>query len=340
MGDIPGAPIHLDLTLTMGTTFIGTLISAIFMGITTMQTIFYYSTYPDDIITLKVIVAVIWILDALSLAFFGHSLYTYLIANYANPLALLASPWSLIWEHLPSACVALLVHFFLIHRAYSLNNKLAPLAIFLLMVSLLAFSMAIVSIVIGMKHINDFKASEVKWVFIVPEVTTAFVDIAVAAAICLQLRKTDTGFRKTTKMINVLSAYTIGSGALTSLITITTMILYFVSPDSMLLFVIYPVSAKAYANALLASLNCRQVARDSGIDSTIDFADQQWRSSALARHGTSGIRNTGQGDPEKAQISLRHYSKPGGTQTATSASTDNDDLRFARVGQTSYSDGE
>jgi len=321
----------IDLTPIMGTVFIGTLISAVFMGITTMQTIFYYSTYPDDKLILKILVAVIWILDAFSLVLFGHGLYVYLITNFTNPLILLSPTWSLILEHLPTACVALLVHLFLIYRIYSLNKKLTPFAVAMILLSLFTFSMALISVIKGMLDLSSWTASEEKWVFVSAEVTTAFIDVVLAVVICWQLRQAHTGFKKTSRMINVLSAYTLSSGALTSVISLAVLSLYLASPNTLLLMAFYPYSSKAYANALLASLNCRQVIRGTGIDSTVMFADQQWRSSILARNAapstTVEIHNI-PNDCEKATDMVSKSDDIAMTST-TSSSSHEDDLYFA-----------
>ncbi|KAF8868727.1 hypothetical protein BD779DRAFT_1480916 [Infundibulicybe gibba] len=76
----------LDLKPTFGWVFIGTMFSGVFYGVTVVQTLFY--TYPNDINFLKFLVAGLWILDTLSLILISHGTYTWLVIDYANPLAL------------------------------------------------------------------------------------------------------------------------------------------------------------------------------------------------------------------------------------------------------------
>ncbi|KAI0721780.1 hypothetical protein C8Q72DRAFT_860106 [Fomitopsis betulina] len=62
----------------MGALFIGLVLSAIFQGITTMQAIFYYTTYPKDTRCTKSMVAILWALDmtSITISIIAYGLYT------------------------------------------------------------------------------------------------------------------------------------------------------------------------------------------------------------------------------------------------------------------------
>ncbi|KAI6104360.1 hypothetical protein F5141DRAFT_1129411 [Pisolithus sp. B1] len=55
----------------------------------------YYMLDSEDALTLKFLVAAIWIFDTLHVLFMCHILYHYLITNYGVPIAFRYIVWSL-----------------------------------------------------------------------------------------------------------------------------------------------------------------------------------------------------------------------------------------------------
>ncbi|KAH9950884.1 hypothetical protein B0H21DRAFT_406834 [Amylocystis lapponica] len=275
---------EINLTPTMGVVFIGLLLGAIFHGITTLQSLFYYQTYPKDKLFLKVLVAVLWMLDSLSIAMVAYSLYTYLILDFANPFALEYMSWGIVAEPMVSGTVALIVHLFLSHRIWSLNKKWAPFAACLQYspffrqvrvlsllthgtedpgLSALAYVAAIKSLGANRLWTTD---EDIRWIAITADVTTSVLDLVIACTICLQLYLNRTGFGRTEKMITLLSLYTINSGLMTTFVSLGDMIAYLVAPNTLTFEIFNVTVSKAYANTLLATLNTRQSIRGRAVD--------------------------------------------------------------------------
>ncbi|KAI6131378.1 hypothetical protein EDD16DRAFT_1535745 [Pisolithus croceorrhizus] len=99
-------------------TLIGGLITAMLYGIATLQTYAYYMHYSEDALTIRFLVAGIWILDTLRFSFVCHFLYYYLITNYGIPMSLLYLVWSLPASVLVHATVATAVQCFFAHQIY------------------------------------------------------------------------------------------------------------------------------------------------------------------------------------------------------------------------------
>ncbi|KAK0490193.1 hypothetical protein EDD18DRAFT_1109741 [Armillaria luteobubalina] len=79
---------------TFGVLYIGATIAAILFGITNLQMVIYYKKYPNDISLYRYSVALLWILDALHVAFTTHALYFYLIDMFGDLSgAMLHSVW-------------------------------------------------------------------------------------------------------------------------------------------------------------------------------------------------------------------------------------------------------
>ncbi|KZT06851.1 uncharacterized protein LAESUDRAFT_713987 [Laetiporus sulphureus 93-53] len=120
----------INLNPTLGAAFIGIF----FYGITALQTIYYFMTYPKDKLHLKLLVFILWILDTTSLAFVAHGVYTLLVLDFGNFLALeYAEPMVLV-------TIALIVHLFLVYHIWTLNQNWWKYAIFLVLFSIAPFS--------------------------------------------------------------------------------------------------------------------------------------------------------------------------------------------------------
>ncbi|GJJ13350.1 hypothetical protein Clacol_007602 [Clathrus columnatus] len=85
----------VDLTLphsfdnTLGALLIGLIVSTALFGLTTLQTYLYFINYIKDRLSLKFLVASLWILDFIHTILVTHASYHYLIVNFMNPLGLL-----------------------------------------------------------------------------------------------------------------------------------------------------------------------------------------------------------------------------------------------------------
>ncbi|KAL6307240.1 hypothetical protein BKA93DRAFT_95453 [Sparassis latifolia] len=141
--------LSINLNPILGPIFIGVVCAAMFHGFTTLQTIFYYMNYPRDGLFLKILVFSLWILDTLSLAMISHGAYTYMITNFMNPLVLETVDW------------------FLCHRIWGLNKKLIPLALALVLLSILSYVLALLASYYGLRDTSgaqvELKFSDLHW---------------------------------------------------------------------------------------------------------------------------------------------------------------------------------
>ncbi|PBK79572.1 hypothetical protein ARMGADRAFT_1093018 [Armillaria gallica] len=93
---------HFPLELTLGAVYFGATIAAVFYGITILQTVIYYKQYPNDPWIFRYTVAVLWILDTLSVIFSTYTLYFYMVKSSGDYSALLDIIW---YAHLTSVIV-------------------------------------------------------------------------------------------------------------------------------------------------------------------------------------------------------------------------------------------
>ncbi|KAJ2997867.1 hypothetical protein NUW54_g7086 [Trametes sanguinea] len=82
----PGSP---SLNDTFGALLIGTYVGVIIYGLNLYQTARYFKAFPHDHLYLKVLVAVVLVLETWHTVLCMHMCYHYLVTNYFNPAALL-----------------------------------------------------------------------------------------------------------------------------------------------------------------------------------------------------------------------------------------------------------
>ncbi|GBE78921.1 hypothetical protein SCP_0201180 [Sparassis crispa] len=256
-----GAIATMNLDPTMGALFIGILLAAIFHGITTLQTIFYYTTYPKDRGLFKFLVAFVWALDTLSLAMVSFAVYMYVIKDFGNPLALMYINWGVAAEPAVSGTIALIVHLFLSSRIWKLDRRLASFAIILSVIAFVPFGISFASVGTILhkgSHSLWTDDRDLRWMSITADVVTVALDLGISATICVLLYKSRTGFGKTDKIITFLTIYTINSGLLPTMVSMGGMIAYLVSPSTLIFEAFIVTISKAYSNTFLATLNSRQ----------------------------------------------------------------------------------
>lgn len=102
-----------------GAVLIGGLVAAILYGITTLQTYLYFMRHSeDDGLTMKFVVAAVWIFETLHVLFVGHMLNYYLIVNYGVPSSLEYIVWSFPASVLANTFVLVIVQCFFTRKIY------------------------------------------------------------------------------------------------------------------------------------------------------------------------------------------------------------------------------
>lgn len=270
---------------TFGASFIGVLLTAMLYGITTLQTYFFYANYPEDRVENKLLVAAIWILDTTHMALTSLSMYHYLITNYANPPALATGHWSLYISVVINMIIALLAHIFFAIRIFRLSSRrlklwLTPL-IGVLILAHFCFGVETVVLLFIKKELS--RLPEITLIAAMPFALFAVLsDVVIAAALCILLHGSRTGFRRTNTVVNTLMVYAINRCVLTSVVAVAEVIAFAVSPHSLWFLAIDFVIGKLYANSLLATLNSRQSLRNGSTVqsvhlSEIDFEEESRR---------------------------------------------------------------
>jgi len=271
----PGLP---SLDGLFGAPLIGLVISSFLSGFVTLQTFFYYRTYPKDKIYLKVLVGIIWLLDSGHLIAITHFVYFYTVSHWGDITVIPRLPISFGINTLFNALITSLSQTFLIFRAHILHGKRWWITIFLLAVLLmhtgagLGSSVLVLKINLTIVQIHDYQTIASVWIY-----GAAIEDAIIAVVLFVSLFKKRT-FSKA--LIDRLILFLVGTGVLTSIVAIIDMSLFLILTENLVCLALMFPLGRLYTNALLSSLNARQPLKAMS-------HPQQTQSSFLVRMSTT-----------------------------------------------------
>ncbi|KAI0357565.1 hypothetical protein OH77DRAFT_1519453 [Trametes cingulata] len=257
----------LELGDTFGAMLVSTIIVAALFGVTVLQSIHYFHTFPRDSRVLKATVAIVWVLDMITVMLDTHAVYYYLIVNYNNPLALTTEVWSARVELLVTYTVVLIVQIFFILRIYRLRQYGWYISIPVLLGGMAIASYALLA-TIGVRVFKDDSWGDVKTAMVnIPIVANwvlgMAVDIGITVILCWYLWSEKIYVRqKTHRMLNRVIIFSVNRGAIAAVVQIMTLLAKFIWPQNLVFLAFHNALSKVYANSMLATLNSRAGLRD------------------------------------------------------------------------------
>ncbi|GJE93979.1 hypothetical protein PsYK624_101460 [Phanerochaete sordida] len=252
---LPTALPPLDNTL--GAIVIAAIMIAVLYGITSVQAYIYLHRPSSDGRAMKNIVLVLWLLHTLVLAFVSQTIYYYSVTSFMNPLALKLCPWSFAANMVAGEVLESTVTFVFAYKIYKLSGSLKPLIFIMpppVICSVGAF--AIVGLVLKNPSFDEFE-DRYAWLWYASFGLQAFSDCTITAALVVLLIKRRTGFKRTDSIIHTLTVYCINTCALTSAVSLASVITNAVMPRNFIHIAFAQVLPTLMCNSLLALLNSR-----------------------------------------------------------------------------------
>lgn len=253
---------------TLGAASIGFSVSCVVFGVLTTQVYTYFRRYPSDRVAYKLLVVVLWFFELVDQVFIGHFVYYYTITNFANPLVIITGNvvWSLIAQVMVGDIVGTIVKLCFALRVWRFSNRNHFVTGIILILVFGQFACAILYTVRSFQLGKFIYASRLQTVATVALGAGVLTDIIIALALCFFLRKLRTGYDNSDSLVNTLTIYAINTGALTSAISLCTLVLYNTHPEAFYFTASYFVLGKLYAISLLCTLNTRKTVRGRGTD--------------------------------------------------------------------------
>ncbi|KAL4071804.1 hypothetical protein J3A83DRAFT_2911308 [Scleroderma citrinum] len=229
---------------------IGSFISLIFYGVSCVQTLFYFQTYPGDHILLKCLIAVIWILESAHCGFMISFNNSYLIDGFGD----LLTPQIIAWfcSHPRRELILYLAS--VVSRNVWLVNLLVFIEISRYVLSTASSSLAF-HVDVTWKSFKDHAYAPLA----VSMGVATLGDTLITLTLAYHLHSKRT--QSSTQLVTRLLAYVVGTGALTSMFSIVKLISILASPNTLLYVLFTLIQVKIYANSILLSLNLRQYQR-------------------------------------------------------------------------------
>jgi len=256
----------------MGAAFIGVVVAASLWGVSCMQVWYYYETYLKDPWQLKLLVAAVLTFDTIHQLLITHTIYIYLVSNFAIVVDLGKIVWSLIVEVLFNGFTALLVQCFMTSRIWRLSNKnyLLTGTVFALVIA--EFVCVIIYVVKALQITTFVELTALKHLSMVVNVLAAAGDVLIAIVLCIMLQKSRTGFKRTDTMIKKLIIFTMNTGLTTSICAVASLISIIAAPTSFIYIAFYFNLGRCYTNSFMVTLNVRQRILCSTVDQMMSFS--------------------------------------------------------------------
>ncbi|KAK7013840.1 hypothetical protein R3P38DRAFT_2720568 [Favolaschia claudopus] len=288
----PQASFTLDNTL--GAIIVGFAMACVVFGILLTQTWSYYTRFNGDAALYKFLVGVILVLETTDQALIGHFVYFYSIASAGNPLALVTgtTTWSLILQQAVGAIVGTIVKLCFASRVYRFSEKniFITASICLLAVGQLGVALAFT--------LRAFQLNSIPQVFHLKMLGTislalgVLTDVVTAGSLCFFLWRMRTGQGSAANsLINRLVTDAINTGVLTTVVSLSTLLLFDFLSGNLIFAATYFMLSKLYAVSFLATLNTRRSVRGRGTD----------------QQGTSSRRPTTKARTEQEEIETNMF---------------------------------
>ncbi|KAF9524802.1 hypothetical protein CPB83DRAFT_819659 [Crepidotus variabilis] len=259
----------------LGATFLGTVISAILYGVTSVQTFIYFQHNERDTKLLKLTILLLWILDTTHLAVVVRGMYWYMVTNFGKIIMLAFPHWSLVASVYFTNFSDILVRIVYARRVAILcgaeRKRLGMLlAIIIVSLALVVFICGVAFGSYAIELVTFARLNSVSVFLYVSFAAAVAADFIVAISLCLLLFNNRTGIKRTDSMIKILIAFTINTGFLNSCCAIGCFVTYAIWPNDFIFMGFYFPLSKLYLNSLLASLNARPSLR-RGADNASDI---------------------------------------------------------------------
>ncbi|KAL5478260.1 hypothetical protein ACEPAI_2444 [Sanghuangporus weigelae] len=249
---------------TLGCLFLALVFSSVLWGAGCLQLYFYYEKYwKTDQQWLKAYIFVIWTLDTAHQVLIVQFNYMHLVRGVADATLLTAVSKTGIDTAILAAIIDTMIQIIFVRRAWILSNRNRVLT-GVLSIAVIGQFAATTTYYGQIYHFNLLtQFVEVVHMELILNCVLTFTDMLIAVSLIWLLRKSRSGIGRTDSVINRLVTYTIGSGFVTGLWTMSALIAAQVVTDSLIYLLIALVFPKLYFNCMLASLNARSRLREA-----------------------------------------------------------------------------
>ncbi|EJD54683.1 hypothetical protein AURDEDRAFT_179780 [Auricularia subglabra TFB-10046 SS5] len=263
-----------DLRLTLGVFEVGVSVTMFLVGILLLQTFNYFRSFPKDSVFTKATVAGVFFLDLVHSVLLVHAVYHYTIANFGHPNPDKVSVATLNGAVVLGALISLLAqgYFSVCILRVSASRILGVGCLSLVLVKF-AFGF-LVAIRVCISNSIITAQEEYRWQFVAALAIGTATDVAIAGSLGSTLFSQQSGLRSSDAFLDKVMSLVLSSGLLAALLAIIELVT-FLAMDNYVWLAFHAFLAKIYANALLSSLNEREVSRSATASSRMPSTSRQ-----------------------------------------------------------------
>ncbi|KAJ7114858.1 hypothetical protein C8R44DRAFT_984227 [Mycena epipterygia] len=245
---------------TLGALEIGTVLGTFLFGLLTLQTFNYYRQFPEDSKTLKITVAVLWVLELAQSICALYGIYNITVTNYGEPPNnfILNPPQSQILTIFFSGTIEALVQIFFGNRIRVLSGR-AYIFFLCIVLAILGFVCDMILLAAFWIPSGGYAqvAAKEHWEVLTTQIVSPAGDMIIALSLCYWLwRVRDTEINRTRRMVDTLILWTCETTLVTSGAGIVQLILFLTRKD-LAYIAVFLMQPKLFSNAMMASLNGR-----------------------------------------------------------------------------------
>ncbi|KAI0067468.1 hypothetical protein BV25DRAFT_1819815 [Artomyces pyxidatus] len=254
------APVILPPGHDPGALIIGIVFASLLYGLTSQQTIFYFTHFRDGII-LRIWVVALWILETVTTIFEGLVVTNYFITHFGENLSTVDNSFFSV-SSVATGGIIFLVQGFFIVRIRTLRNTVYPTSIwnniiFVFFTALACFSFA-TSIQLTYYDVRSPRNGYRKPIYLSNISIETALDVFITVALVLILHQHRNEYSKKKNPIEQLILFFITRGIILTLFQFCMLIIPYALPGHNSFFAVYSCFSKIYVNSALVTLNNRQ----------------------------------------------------------------------------------
>jgi len=252
---------------TLGAAYIGVVLAAVLYGVSCSQVFYYFRHYSkQDGWGTKAVVIATLVSDTVHQGLISHTVYTYVITYYYSPQQLSYIVRSLLVEVLFNATTALLVQTFFAIRIWKFSGRNLPITATLAIVIVAGFVSTVVFAANALSLTTFVELGTLKPLSMAVNALAVAGDVLITVVFCTLLHRARSNLKRSNTMVNMLIAFSVQTGMLTSLCAIGSLVSIVLSPNTFIYIGFYFLLGRLYCNSLLATLNVRKAIRGRGHD--------------------------------------------------------------------------
>ncbi|KAJ7730144.1 hypothetical protein B0H16DRAFT_1775188 [Mycena metata] len=252
-----------------GPVFWGFCVALMLCGISAMQGYMYFNRYNDKL-GVRMVAALMLILDFVSIALVAQSVYYYTLPAFGNFGPIQHITKELVMECLIGGVITFIGQMFFVYQLWMVKSSVSGILPAVMRLVVLTFGTVGLVTSIGCATMmfvfpQEILANRNQKFAVFAGISKAFgagADIVATIAMCMFLASADTGITRTSSMLRSLMHLIINRGILVTAAQILLVTTFFSAPKHLYWLAIHINTTRLYVNTFFGMLNARTEIRD------------------------------------------------------------------------------